>query len=227
MNYLALCQRLKTEAGISGTLASVSGQTGELARVLNWINTAYESIQNSQTSWNFMKHGFTVNTVIGTDAYAYGSCTDTTLASAIVNFGHWDTDSFQMYKDTVADENVMPCIDYELWKSIYRMGSQTASRPSEATILPNDSIGLGPKPDAVYVFSGDYYRSAAAMSLNADIPVIPSQYHMAIVWRALMLYAQWEEADNLYQYANREYMVLKRMLDLNQLPKMNSGGPLA
>ena len=227
MNFLALCQRLVSEAGISGSLTSVVSQTGENLRVVNWVNSAYEAIQNAQPSWKFMRHGFTVNTVINQDAYAYTACTDTTLASAIVNFGRWDTDSFKIYLTSVSDEIEVPFLDYMSWRSRYRVASQTAGRPTDATTLPDDKIGLGPKPNAVFVFSGDYYRSAKTMSVNTDDPIIPSQYHMVIVWRALMLYAAFEEAGSLYQTAMVEYNKINRMLELNQLPPIVMAGPLA
>ena len=46
MNFLSLCQRLRSEARIPGTgPSSVTGQTGELAKIVEWITTAYEDIQ--------------------------------------------------------------------------------------------------------------------------------------------------------------------------------------
>lgn len=227
MTYLQLVVRLASEAGVSGTMASVVGQTGESLRLVNWINSAYESTQNANTTWKFMRHGFTLNTVPGTDEYAYGACTDTDLGSAIVNFGRWATDTFKLYKTSVADETEVDCMDYADWRRIYRIGSQTANRPTNATVLPSDKIGLGAKPDGVYVFSGDYYRSATTLSANGDIPVVPPQYHMVIVWRALMLYAQYEEAGSLYATAEREFTKVNRMLELNQLPSIMMAGPMA
>ncbi len=42
MNFLSLCQRLRSEARIPGTgPSSVTGQTGELAKIVEWITTAY------------------------------------------------------------------------------------------------------------------------------------------------------------------------------------------
>ncbi len=227
MNFLALCQRTRIECGISGSgPTAVTSQSGENLRVVNWTNSAWEDIQNHRPNWKFMRFGFTVNTVLNQDSYAYTACTDTTLSSAIVNFSSWLIETFKIYKTSVADESYLYPESYEYWRNYYRIGTQTASRPLHSTITPDDKIGIGPKPNGVYVLSGDYYRRATTMAANTDTPSLPSEFHMAIVWKAVMYYAQYEEAGALYATAEREYKRILRRLEMNQLPPMILAGPL-
>jgi len=229
MTFLELCKRTAAEAGVSHATpapTTVVGQTGELQRIIEWVNSAYESIQNSHAIWKFLRFGFTVQTVVNQDAYVFSACTDTTLTTAIVNFGSWVRDSFKIFQVSVADEGEVPYMPYESWRLYYRMGTQVANRPQYATILPDDKIGLGPKPNLIYTFSGDYYRSPKKMAVDGDIPLMPAQYHMAIVWAALMLYAGHEEAGSLYTHAQEEHRKIYSALKLNQLPPIVMAGPL-
>jgi len=56
---------------------------------------------------------------------------------------------------------------------------------------------------------------------------MPERFHMAIVWRALMLYGGYEAASESYQRGQNEFTVLRSMLEVDQLPMIRMGGPLA
>lgn len=228
MTFLDLVKRLRSEAGGSGTGPSaVTGQSGESLRFVNWINTAWQDIQNDQTEWRFMRFGFTLNTVANVDNYAYTSCTDTTTAVIIANFDHWVRDSFLLYTVSLSDQLELIDLPYDDWRQLYRTRPQVANRPTNSTILPNNNIGIGPKPAGVYVVSGDYYRSASLMVNDGDTPTIPSQFHMTIIWKALMYYAAFEEAGSLYATAEKNFNMAYSALLRNQLPMIETAGPLA
>ena len=54
MNFLDLCQRLVQETGIAdGGPATVTGQTGDMARVVDWINDSWLKIQSMRADWNW------------------------------------------------------------------------------------------------------------------------------------------------------------------------------
>ena len=227
MTFLELIKRLRSEAGGSGTgPSSVINQSGESLRFVNWINSAWEDIQNAQTEWRFMRFGFTVNTIANVDSYAYTSCTDTTTSVAIANFNHWARDSFKLYTVSLADELELIDLPYDDWRQLYRTRPQVANRPINSTVLPDYKIGLGPKPKGIYVLSGDYYRAAKLLAIDADTPTIPVQFQMAIVWKALMYYAAYEEAGSLYATADKNYTNIYGKLLKNQMPMIESAGPM-
>ena len=54
MNFLDLCQRLVQETGIADEgPATVTGQTGDMGRIVNWINDAWLKIQSIRADWNW------------------------------------------------------------------------------------------------------------------------------------------------------------------------------
>lgn len=235
MNFLAICQRARQEMAVSGTGPStVVAQTGEMKRVCDWVASAYLDICAEHEDWNFLQSSFTVNTVIGQEAYTPTSCTDSVLSAAIGSatvgaFGRWVEGSLRIYKQSAgiaAQHNLFP-LAYDWFREQYQLVAPANNQPSEFTVRPRDkAILCGPKPDDVYVITGDYYRVAVPLALDADTPLLPERFHMAIVWRAVRMYAQYEEAGGIYAASNIEYKRIHRSLLLDQLPRMQLGSSL-
>ena len=90
--FLQICKNVSRECNISGgdtVPTAVTAQTGELQRVVKWVEQAYKELQEKYLDWRWMRVGFTVNTVSGTDSYAYGTVTDILTSAAITRFSHW------------------------------------------------------------------------------------------------------------------------------------------
>jgi hypothetical protein len=126
-------------------------------------------------------------------------------------------------------EIFMPYIDYEVWRDGYEYGAlrQVQTRPTVITITPDKSIGLAPFPIAGYTVLGDYYRIPTEMSGNTDIPALPTQYHMAIVYKAMMAYGSYEGASEVYQRGEMEYSKWLRRIHRDRMPEIMVGGALA
>ena len=89
---------------------------------------------------------------------------------------------------------------------------------------PNRGLALGPVPNAdEYTVSGGYFKSPQALSANADIPECPEQFHEIIVWRAMLFYARYEAAPEIYQDAEINYNRMFAELVIDQRPTMTSG----
>lgn len=230
MTFLALSQRLLQECGGSGIgPTSVSNQSGEMKRIVDWIATADEDVQRARNDWRFMRSSFTVNTVAGTAAYAYGDCTDVASGLAISAFRDWDRDSFRIYlaASGVAGELTLNHIDYATWSAIYGTGTQAASFPADFAILNDRSFSLGSKPNDVYVVSGDYQKSATTMALNTDVPVYPAEYHMLPLYLAMMSYGVYAGATEIYQAGSNKYKKMLAEMERTQLPEMRLDGAWA
>jgi len=213
---------LRQEAGIPGTgPTTVIGQTGELARVVDWILTAYEYVQNLHTTWYFLQTDFSFSTVASTQNY-----TKTTLS--LDNLGAWKTDDVRVYS-AVADETYLIYFPWSDFRFNYLYGSNRTleGRPTVFTIKPDDSISLWPIPDAVYTVNGEYFKTAQTMTLDASEPLIPTAYQMIITWKALMLYGAYSGDNLAYHHGQNEYQSILKKLELNQLPKMSWGQSLA
>jgi hypothetical protein len=226
MTFLQLASRLRQEVGGAGTGPSaVTGQTGELKRIVDWIATADEDVQRKRNEWKFMRSGFTVNTVADTAAYAFGSCTDTTSSSAITLFREWVKDTFKIYLTSsgVGGETPLNFMYYDAWYSLYSTGTQTSAFPRDFTILNNRSFSLGPKPNAVYTVTGEYQKAVTIMTANGDVPVYPAEYHMLPVYAGMMSYGVFTGASEMYQRGSNLYRQLMAEMERTQLPDILLG----
>jgi len=233
---LQLCQRLAKEAGIvgasNGTLpASTSAQSGEMLSVVTWIDDAYENIQSLHTDWLFLRFGFTFPTVIGTAAYIP---TAAAPGCALTEFQDWqnasDDDAFTCYLTATGttDEQAMQFVPWDEYKNTYGFAAMRTQvgRPYLYTIKPDKSLLFYPIPDAIYTVDGEYSKRPQRMTADGNEPLFPRQYHLAIMWQALMLYAGFETATTVYAHAQREYDRLIGKLQADQLPAIGWAGSL-
>ena len=222
MNFLTLTQRLHSEAGIAGTTpATAVGQTGMIGRIVNWVLSGYEDVQNLHPEWKFLQTSFSFPTVAATQNY-----TPATLGYDSLNL--WKVSDVRAYS-VVADETELAYLQWDDFRSIYKTGSNRSleARPSVFSIKPDNSMDLWPTPDAVYTINGEYFKEPQTMALDADIPIIPSAYHMIIVWRGLMFYGAKSGAQEVYAHGYNEYRHMLRRLEMNQLARITFGAPLA
>lgn len=232
MNYLELVQRLRQETGYANAgPTSVAGQTGDHARSVSWIADAYTDLQNRHY-WRWMRKGFTLNTSSGTDSYDYTSCIDTPTGVAISRFRRWVMDARNPMKCYLASsgsgaEYWLTPVAWDYFRTVFQIGDQAAGAPSHITIDPNDNIVLGPTPNDTYVVVGEYHRSSQVLSDNADVPEMPSDFHMAIVYQAMEDHGLFESATEIIVRGQRKYRRMIRNLEQTQTPRMRKAGPLA
>ena len=219
MNFLQLVQRLRMEAGVSGTgPVSVVAQTGEMAELVTWIQAAYQDIQNLRPNWRFMQDEFTFPMIAGVKAY---------LPSAVSldDLAIWLPDDVRAYL-VVADESALT---YEPWadfRAIRDMGAIPTGRPTHFSIKPNNALVFWPTPDDDYTCRGEYICVPDELSGNTDTPIIPAQYHMLIVWRALTSYGAALAAEEKYNHGLQEYRRLMKAMEATQLPDEDIWEPL-
>lgn len=224
MTFLELCQNLRREAGISGSGPSnVTGQTGEMDRIVNWIKQAWNEIQMLRKNWMWMRGDFTFNTTDGDDEYTPA---DVGIAS---RFGCWAYETLRIYPTSSgpAGEIELPFLDYVSFLKIYHTGSRPEGMPVCYTIGNDLNILLGPVPDRQYTITGEYWKATQSLAANTDTPEMPADYHMLIVFRALEKYGLYESAGEVIARAKQEQRFYKRTLETNQLPKMELAEPLA
>lgn len=225
MNFLEICQGIVRDGGISGSIANVTGQTGELLRVVRWANDAYRYILNMHKDWKFLRKDVAFPVIVGTAEYSAS-------ALSLADFGEWKLDSFRAYDTAIgfADEQfVRYMLNYDDFRNQFMFGTNrtTTGRPTLAAEKPDQTLRLWPIPDANYTVTGEYYRVPPDMAANADIPAFPARYHKAIVYRALMLYAEYEGDASLFASMQSEFGRIIAQLELGNLPDMEAAGPMA
>lgn len=229
MNRLDLVRRLAVECGVPSTnLTSTLNQTGEYGRLVGWIDDAWNDIQTAHQDWGWMRTSASWATVDAQYQYTTVQCGITAGT-----FGMWDKDTFRNYVTAsgVQSEILMSETTggYDAWRDTYLYGGTraTRTRPVEFAIGPDKSVFAGPVPSAGYTMTADYFTAPLAMAADTDIPALPTQFHMAIVFRAMMSYGGYESATEVYQRGEIEFGKLMKRLDIDRLPQMLLSGPLA
>lgn len=223
MTFLELCQRARLECGVSGTGPStVTGQTGQLLKIVNWVTQAWLEIQTMRPNWRFMWKEFTFNTEAGTRDYAPADV-------SITDLDQWDTNSFLIYETALgaSDQNPLPYLDYGKWRPTYRnrMAERSNDRPMLFTLMPDDdSVRFEPCPDAIFTLDGEYKRTPQTFSASSDTPTgFPSKFHMMIVYKAMQFYGFHESAPDVLSQGEALFDQWLMILEREQLPPMGIG----
>jgi hypothetical protein len=225
MNLLQLVNQTRVECGVSGpTLASAQNLTGESARILAWVQQAWIDVQTSKEDWLFLREPFEFNTVAQQWEY-------TPANAGLTNFGNWKRDSFRAssVNNLYRDEQLMNYMDWTTYRNLYRYANMrnTYARPVVVSITPNKDLAFGSTPDQAYTVNGEYYTQPVTLSADTDIPGIPDRFQMIIVYRAMMYYAGYESAPEVLSRGDFEYRRLYSRMEIDQLPTIVSGPPLA
>ena len=95
------------------------------------------------------------------------------------------------------------------------------------SVDPQKNIVLGGPPDLTgYTINGEYYQVATPLVNDADVPILDSQYHDAIVWKALIKYGEYEAAEDALGRGKAEYGDLIAKMEANRLRTVTFGEPL-
>lgn len=215
MNYLDLCKRLRQEAGMSGSGPSaVTGQTGEMKRVVDWVAQAWLEIQNSRPDWRFMRVSFDV-------AISAGS------ASIIVSSTVSHPDKKSMIAVDAGGRWPLEYLEPEDFAWLERRNGTQTGKPQYVSMDSDGTIRFMPRPSEAFNLMGEYFRTPQALSANTDVPLMPERYHMMIVYLAMTYAGAEAEASNLYQDGLLKYERALDDLMMSQLPTLRVAGPLA
>jgi len=221
MNFLQLCQRVRQEAGISGSGPTTTvNQTGEMRRVVDWVQTAWLDVQNANPDWLWMQDGFSFSCTVSQAAY-------TPVQAGVTDFASWIIADVRVYTGTTANEYQMTFVPYADFKAVYMLGTIPTGRPTFFTVMPDKSLRFYPTPDAAYTIYGDYQKTASDLSGDTDTPGCPDRFHMIVVYGALKKYARYEAAPEVFEDASIEYKRFLSNLAQDQLAEIGFAGPLA
>lgn len=224
MNFLQLVGRLRQECGVSGNdPTTVKNLQGEMLRLANYIKQAWIDIQTLHQEWQFMRQPISFVAVKGQGKY-------TSVEMLIDSFGQLDLSSFTIHTlNDQSNEMILPFMEYETFKMMFLFGSRRTqqSRPMAFSMSPQMDFLLGPIPDAQYQILGEGWAMPTELKNDTDRPSCPSQFHMAIVYRAMMMYGRYESAPEVYQSGEAEFNKIIARMAAHQLPRLTFGAPLA
>lgn len=135
----------------------------------------------------------------------------------VISFAGFKTEVFMEY------------LDYDIWRNGYLFGALRVSptRPLVVSISPTKSVCLGPIADSGYTVVGDYFTGPVHLSATTDIPALPEQYHMAIIYKAMMHYGAFIGAPEVMQRGEQEFSKMMMRLNSTRLPEILLNGTMA
>jgi hypothetical protein len=224
MNFLQICQRAREKCAITGAGPStVTGQTGTLLRLIDWVNEAWLEIQGAHDDWDFLWLRGTFDTQ-ETSPGVYAR--DYDLGSNVQRVNPLSVTCYD--SDGETEEWRLVEIPYARYRNQTDIGVNTAQRPTQFVIMPNDVMRLYPRPDGVYTLQFDYYKMPSAMSENTDEPELAEEHlQWAIIYGAMRRYALYENAQEVLIEAEAGYRQVMNLVRRKHLPAIAMGAPLA
>lgn len=222
--FLQLVQRLRRESGRSGSgvsPTSLIGAANDDLRLADWINDAWIELQTGPDRWKWQRQT-AVGTTLATGQlqYAPASFGATNLYKMKYDNGDYRVTAF----DPAAPATEWPLVylPYDQFRQIFIAGGTiTPGLPNYWSYTPADQILIGPKTPIAYSVRYDYYTGPVAMTLDADVPLQPSQFHIGLVWRALMEAGVFDGAGEVYTRAENNYKKVMHEMERDQREELN------
>jgi len=182
MNYLALCQTTRQRAGMSGTgPAQVTGNSGEMARLVDWVRQAWIELQGGHRGeWNALWRPLDLAVSAGTAEL-----------DPPADLNHLVRDRLY-FNDRE--------LGWHAWRDLPRLPGDS-DRPKAIAHRPDGKLVLWPAPKDAGTLLGEYYATPQVLTNDADEPWLPRHLQDAIVYQALVYYAAYEDAPEIYQDA--------------------------
>ena len=215
MNYLQLCQRLAYEAGVDGenSVTTTAGQTGELRRVCQWVASAWLDIAGLATHWSFLWENPDLTIPNGTNVIA-----GTNDAS------RYDTDG-TYFNDGSTQRRLLEYLPWQAFRATYRQLSSD-NNVQVFSVRPDNALVFNAIVTADTLCSVERWANPTALAADADTPPMPEDLHEVIVWRALVKYANFDEARVQRETAIDEMNTRLSALRTRCLPRWELGGAL-
>lgn len=182
----------------------VSPSTDRQEKIVKWTAEAWRQIQTSRTDWPWQRGEFSHALTVGQLRY-------TAAQLGITSFSRWaqPTSTFNPYSiyesGEQANENELFFTSFERWRTDYDRGEPLRNRPNVYSFDYDNRLCVGPPPDKAYILRGSYKRSAQILAADTDVPRCAEQHHNTIVWKALLLLAENDEATIQIQTAQRNF----------------------
>lgn len=198
MNRLELVRRLKRESARSGpVILTTTSLSADDQRLSDWVDDAYLEIQRREHGWTFMRRELVGVTVMGQRGY-----TADELNVEVTDFGRWlppATEGYRLSVEQSTGQAWFPrWVPWEKFRADFELRETQTGPPAYWSISPDDKLYIGPTPAVEYTVRAIYYRAPVAFVADEDTPAWAPEYHMILVWRALMELANFDSAPEVY-----------------------------
>lgn len=163
-----------------------------------------------------------------------GACTLSGPAVSMPALARWQvpTEQYTVRTFLTADPTTYWSLDwlaYEEFQRRFIVGTVDDGQPRWWSVAPDKRLLIAPAPDnATYSVTADYWAKPTELTADDDEPDMPEQFHMLIVWRALLEVASFDAAPEVETRAKRNLQVIWTDLIEDQAPRIQlSDVPLA
>lgn len=212
MTYLELCQKVWLLCNMVGSTPATMEPPANRsdAKIAAWVSAAWDDIA-SRREWTWLWRECEFDT--------QGSDIDYTGADAGV--ARW-LNGF-MVRDKAAglsDQRPLPFVDRGDLFAYGAYGEREAKRPRGIVEMPDKRLRLLDPPDTIYTITAQYYAVPTPLTGDADVPAMPGDLHMLIVYEAMRAYSGDEDAPEVLSMAVRGAAPLWAALHSRCTPSM-------
>ena len=232
MNYLQLVQRLHRESGASGNgPTTIVDATKEHLQMFDWVADALRELEARPLDLRWMRRRATIATVAALTSYApRAAIVDGGLG--LTNFGRWRPESDEWVPKCQDPADASRTWDLEWmtldqWRECYVHSTQAPGSPIAWSVDDDNSLLIGPTPDAVYSIRMEYLRKPQELADNDDEPEFDADLHLVLMWRALVEVGKADNAPDVLARAQTNYGRLEDNLLSRYTRRMTWGAPLA
>lgn len=206
MNFLELCKRVRQDSGVTGEgPPSVNAQTGILSRIVNWTKRANSELQNGQ-DWLFLRRVKAAQLIASERSYT----------PAMLGL-----EPIRKLTTVFLNGNKLEVVNYSDWLSnLPRFSKGDVGTPQSITLDDAGNVQFYPVPNAPFDVTFIYQRKAIQLKENTDTPAFDEEFHEAIVCKALVFYADYEEDMYRYQRASLEFDRWESLMAHHYLPQI-------
>lgn len=235
MNYLQLVQRLHREAARSGNgPTSIVDATKEHLRLFDWVADALRELESRPLDLRWMRRRTTITTVATPTALTSYAPTAAIVDGGLGlnNFGRWRPVSDEWCPKVVDPTDAsrywnLEWLPLDQWRDAYVHSTQPAGQPCAWSVDDNNSLLIGPAPDAAYQIRMEYLRAAQELAEDTDVPEFDADLHIMLAWRALVEVGKFDNAPDVLARGQTNYARLEDNLLSRYTRRMTWGAPLA
>jgi hypothetical protein len=162
--------------------------------------------------------------------YLPATTTNTLTGQLMTDLRFWHKETFRSQRTSIGvqDEQWLVEWEYQVFRNTYRFNLQVAGRPVVFAEKPNGkAIMLGQVPNETYSITGECQVRATNLVADTDVPDMPEEYHLMIVYKAMQSYGLYEAASEVLSRGQIEYQKLLTQIEREQLEDVYLGNPLA
>lgn len=202
MNFLEIVRKASTHAGLQGEVASVTTVRGLQRDLVEMVKAAYTDLQLMREDWAWLYYS---------GVFAWQPTT--TIFK--------DPNCHRFLKVTY-DSKELGFREYGYWKD------PATGVPYVFTIVPETNAIIVNPVTETYVLNYRAYRKPEELTSNTQTPILPSQFHYIIVYKAAadMAGGGLGSADRFSINMSRYDMMLGQLMRSKNLPKQIRQRPL-